>query len=69
MDHERGGRLGTFLIGGVVGSIAGLVAAGRMRMKETERRTTPAGLAAFEDAPCYRELVEHEREREEPGAR
>ncbi len=52
-----------------MGSIAGLVAAGRMRMKETERRTTPAGLAAFEDAPCYRELVEHEREREEPGAR
>jgi hypothetical protein len=69
VDSERGGRLGTFLIGGVLGSIAGLAAAGRMRMKEPDRRTTPAGLAAFEDAPCYQELVEHEREREEPGAR
>ncbi|MBA2297589.1 MAG: hypothetical protein H0W14_06075, partial [Actinobacteria bacterium] len=25
------------------------------------RRETPAGLAAFEEAPCYRELVESER--------
>jgi hypothetical protein len=24
------------------------------------RRVTPAGLAAFEDAPCFRELVELE---------
>lgn len=69
MDGERGGRLGTFLIGGVVGSIAGLVAAGRMRMKEPPKRTTPAGLAAFEEAPCYQELVDRERDREEPGAR
>ncbi len=69
MDGERGGRLGTFLVGGLVGSIAGLVAAGRMRMKEPEQRTTPAGLAAFEEAPCYQELMDAEREREEPGAR
>jgi hypothetical protein len=69
VDGERGGRLGTFLIGGVVGSIAGLVAAGRMRMKEPQGRTTPAGLAAFEEAPCFQELVDQEREREEPASR
>jgi hypothetical protein len=53
MDGERGGRLGSFLVGGLLGSIAGLAAAGRMRMKERRpARTTPAGLAAFEQAPC-----------------
>ena len=26
------------------------------------KRETPAGLAAFEEAPCYRELVESERD-------
>jgi hypothetical protein len=26
---------------------------------------TPAGLAAFEQAPCYRELVERERDESE----
>ena len=69
MEGERGGRLGSFLVGGLVGSIAGLVAAGRMRMRYGEQRTTPAGLAAFEEAPCYREIVEREQEREEPAGR
>ena len=69
MEGERGGRLGSFLVGGLVGSIAGLVAAGRMRIHKDAPRTTPAGLAAFEEAPCYRELVEFEQEREEPAGR
>jgi hypothetical protein len=62
VDREGGaGRLGSFVIGGLVGSAAGLAAAGRMRMRATRgRRTTPAGLAAFEEAPCYRELVDGE---------
>ena len=61
MDGERGSRLGSFLIGGLVGSVAGLAAAGRMRMKSARTpRTTPAGLAAFEEAPCYEELLERE---------
>jgi hypothetical protein len=61
MDGERGGRLGSFLIGGLLGSAAGLAAAGRMRMrKRGAARPTPAGLAAFEEAPCFRELVERE---------
>ena len=61
MDGERGGRLGSFLIGGLLGSVAALAAAGRMRVREVRRpRVTPAGLAAFEEAPCVREVVERE---------
>jgi hypothetical protein len=67
MDGERGRRLRSFLLGGLVGSVAGVAAAGRMRMKERPRaRTSPAGLAAFEQAPCYEELVARE-ERESAG--
>ncbi len=61
MEGERGGRLGSFLIGGLLGSAAGLAAAGRMRVRAARRpRSTPAGLAAFEQAPCFREVVERE---------
>ncbi|MBD0316927.1 MAG: hypothetical protein ICV71_00290 [Thermoleophilia bacterium] len=68
MDSERGRRLGSFLIGGLVGSAAGLAAAGRMRVKARRApRTTPAGLAAFEQAPCFREVVEREAAERAPG--
>jgi hypothetical protein len=61
MDTERGRRFRSFLIGGLLGSAAGLAAAGRMRMKpRPAKRSTPAGLAAFEQAPCYEELLERE---------
>lgn len=65
MEGERGKRVRTFLLAGLVGSMAGLAAAGRMRVRtRPRRRDTPAGLAAFEEAPCYEELVEREtRER------
>ena len=44
-----------------MGSVAGLAAAGRLKMRAQRRvRETPAGLAAFEEAPCYAELVERE---------
>jgi hypothetical protein len=62
MDPERGRRLRSFVLGGLLGSAAALAAAGRARVKERPaRRTTPAGLAAFEQAPCYDELVEQEQ--------
>ena len=61
MEGERGRRLRSFLLGGLVGSLAGLAAAGRVRVRAKPlRRETPAGLAAFEQAPCYQELVEEE---------
>jgi hypothetical protein len=68
---ERRGRLRSFLIGGLVGVSAGMAAARRLRPSRATRRVTPGGLAAFEDAPCYRELIEREareaRERRERG--
>lgn len=61
MEGERAKRMRSFLLGGLVGSAAGLVAAGRMKVRRgPSRRHTPAGLAAFEQAPCYEELVERE---------
>jgi hypothetical protein len=55
-------RLRPFLLGGLVGSLAGVAAAGRMRVQRSpRRRRSPAGLSAFEGAPCFRELVERER--------
>jgi hypothetical protein len=69
VDGERGKRLGSFLLGGLVGSVAGLVAAGRMKVRASpSRRGTPAGLAAFEQAPCYEETVERERRERRGGA-
>jgi hypothetical protein len=68
MDAEgRGGRLRTFVLGGLVGASA-VLAAARRRRHEGAARPAHAGLAAFEDAPCYRELVELERT-EEPDRR
>jgi hypothetical protein len=62
MESERGRRLRSFLLGGLVGSLAGVAAAGRMRVSvKPVRRESPAGLAAFEQAPCYQELVEEAR--------
>jgi hypothetical protein len=52
--------LRSFVLGSVVGASAALAAAKRNRPQRRARRTTPVGLAAFEEAPCYRELVERE---------
>jgi hypothetical protein len=61
MDGERSdGRLKSFLLGGLVGASAALATARRMRPRPRRARPTPAGLAAFEEAPCYREFVERE---------
>jgi hypothetical protein len=65
----RGGRVRSFLIGGVVGASAAVAPARRRRVvarRRRERLQTPAGLAAFEGAPCYREIVEELEGRVEP---
>jgi hypothetical protein len=65
VQSERAKRFRSFLIGGLVGSAAGLVAAGRMRVpRRPAKRETQAGLAAFEQAPCFAELVERESREE-----
>jgi hypothetical protein len=61
-EHDRLSRTRSFLIGGLVGASAAIAAARRLRPKQ-RRRITPAGLAAFEDAPCFREIVELEERR------
>jgi hypothetical protein len=61
-EHDRLSRTRSFLIGGLVGASAAIAAARRLRPKR-RRRITPAGLAAFEDAPCFREIVELEERR------
>jgi hypothetical protein len=60
-EQRRRDRLRSFVIGGVVGASAAIAAARRLRQKRSPERETPAGLAAFEDAPCYRELIERDR--------
>jgi hypothetical protein len=61
VDSERGRRIRSFLLGGLLGGAAALAAAGRARVRERpKRRVTPAGLAAFEQAPCYDEVVARE---------
>jgi hypothetical protein len=70
MDGERTrGRARDFLLGGLVGASAAVATARRrrkvMRLRE-QRLEQPAGLAAFEGAPCFEELVE---ERAASGSR
>jgi hypothetical protein len=69
MDAEKGrGRARDFLLGGLVGASAAVAAARRRRMvrrRREQRLERPAGLAAFEGAPCFEELLEEHAA--EPG--
>jgi len=60
---ERRGGLRTFLLGGLVGASAAIAAVDRRRRAQ-RRRGRPRGLAAFESAPCYLELLEREHEKD-----
>jgi hypothetical protein len=65
MDGEdKRGRARSFLLGGLVGASAAIATARRRRdvaRRRRERRLHPAGLAAFEGAPCFQELLEEEQ--------
>jgi len=58
---DRRGGIRTFLLGGLVGASAAIAAVNRRRRAQ-RRRGRPRGLAAFESAPCYLELLEKERD-------
>jgi hypothetical protein len=61
---SKRGRASSFLIGGLVGASAAIATARRRRdvaRRRRERRLHPAGLAAFEEAPCFQELLDEER--------
>jgi hypothetical protein len=60
-DGERRRKLRSFLLGGLVGASAAMAAADRRRRLE-RRRGRARGLAAFESAPCYLELLQRERD-------
>jgi hypothetical protein len=69
MDGEkRRGGIRTFVLGSVVGASAAIAAVNRRRRLQ-RRRGRPRGLAAFESAPCYLELLEREREGSDRGTR
>jgi hypothetical protein len=61
-EDDRRSRLRSFLLGGLVGASAAAAAFDRRRRVQ-RRRGRPRGLAAFESAPCYLELLERERDR------
>ena len=50
----------SFVLGSLLGASA-VLATVRRRRGASSRAARPAGLAAFEDAPCFRETVERER--------
>jgi hypothetical protein len=55
------GRARDFLLGGLVGGAAAVAAARRrraLRRRREQRLERPAGLAAFEGAPCFEELLD-----------
>lgn len=59
---RRGSRLRPFLLGGLVGGIVALTAERLTARRGRARRGRPTGLAAFEEAPCYREALEREQD-------
>lgn len=60
---ERRGGIRAFLLGGLVGASAAIATVNRRRRAQ-RRRSRPRGLAAFESAPCYLELLEDERDQD-----
>jgi hypothetical protein len=61
MDGQsRRRRLRSFALGSVVGVAGTLATARRLRRPSRRPRDAQAGLAAFEDAPCFLEVVERE---------
>jgi hypothetical protein len=67
-DDSRRKRLRSFAIGGLVGA-AGVLATVRRSSRRVSRRPrdAPAGLAAFEDAPCFLEVIGEEAQRYREG--
>ena len=62
-DVSRRRRLRSFALGGVIGAAGTIATVRRLRHPSRRPRDAQAGLAAFEDAPCFLELLG------EPGQR
>jgi hypothetical protein len=57
---RRRSPLRSFALGGLVGAAGAIAALRRLRTPSRRLRDAPAGLAAFEDAPCFLEVVERD---------
>jgi hypothetical protein len=61
MAHpSRRKRLRSFALGGVIGAAGAIATVRRQRHPSRRPRDAQAGLAAFEDAPCFLEVIERE---------
>jgi hypothetical protein len=63
--EDKRGRARSFLLGSLLGASAAVATARRRRdvaRRRRDRRLHPAGLAAFESAPCFQELLEEEEQ-------
>jgi hypothetical protein len=63
-DGSRRKRLQSFAIGGLVGAASVVATARRARRR---RPAAATGLTAFEDAPCFLEIVSEEAQRYRDG--
>jgi hypothetical protein len=69
MDGQsRRSRLRSFALGSAVGVAGTIATARRLRRPSRPPRGTQAGLAAFEEAPCFFEIVEGEAHAYRDGA-
>jgi hypothetical protein len=59
-DEIRRWRLRSFALGGVIGAAGAIATVRRLRHPSRRPRDAQAGLAAFEDAPCFLEVIERE---------
>jgi hypothetical protein len=64
---SRGGKLRSFAIGGVVGVVGAIATVRRVSSGGRRPRKSVGGLAAFEDAPCFLEIVGEEAARYREG--
>jgi hypothetical protein len=67
MDEGGRGKLRTFALGGLVGAAGAIATVRRASRRARGLRSGASGLAAFEDAPCYLELVGEEAQRYREG--
>lgn len=65
-DGRRQTSVRSFLLGGLLGGLAGVLAAGRLRSSSAEDGADRSrhGLGPFEEAPCHREWQALEARRE-----
>ncbi len=65
--RPRGGRLRSFAIGGLVGAAGAIATVRRSPRRARSSREAPGGLVAFEDAPCFLEILGEQAQRYREG--